>query len=93
MGEYSRNGMFMLGGVVLGMAAAAILGQQKSQVRPAVAGLISRGLDVKDQAVTALEVVKEQAEDLFAEAEDIRQKRVEAQPAVAPSGDTAGSSH
>lgn len=92
MGEYSRNGMFMLGGVVLGMAAAVVLGQQKSQVRPALAGLLSRGLDAKDQAVTAFEVVREQTEDLFAEAEDIRKKRLEAGPAVSPAGDTTASS-
>lgn len=85
MGEYNRNGMFMIGGVVLGMVAAAVLGQQKSRLRPAVASLISHGLDVKDSAVTAVETVKEQAEDLFAEAEDIRQKRVAAAPAIAPS--------
>jgi len=91
MSQHSRNGMFMLGGIVLGMAAAVVLGQQKSQVRPAIAGLISRGLDVKDQAVTALEVVKEQTEDLFAEAEDLRHKRLDAQPA-APSGDASAKS-
>ena len=75
MGYYNRSGMYMIGGVVLGMLTAAVLGQQKNRVRPAVAGLISRGLDAKDQAVSAVEVVKEQAEDLIAEADDMRQKR------------------
>lgn len=85
MGEYNRNGLFLIGGVVLGVVATAVLGQQKDRLRPAVADLISRGLDAKDQALVAVETVKEHAEDLLAEAEDLRQKRAEPLPSGADS--------
>ena len=92
MGDYNRNGMYMIGGVVLGLVSAAVLGQQKNRLRPAVAGLISRGLDVKDSAVVAAESVKEQAEDLLAEAEDMRQKRTAGTPVESAATDSSTTS-
>lgn len=89
VGDYNRNGLYLLGGVVLGVVGAALLGQQKGRLRPAAANLLSKGLDVKDQAVTAFEVVKEQTEDLFAEAEDIRSKRSTQELASASSASDA----
>ncbi len=82
MGEYNRSGIYMVGGVVLGMLAATIIGQHRSRLRPALAGLISRGLDAKDQAAIAVETFKEQTDDLFAEAEAIRQERRGETPGV-----------
>ena len=89
VGDYNRNGLYLLGGVVLGVVGAALLVQQKGRLRPAAASLLSKGLDVKDQAVTAFEVVKEQTEDLFAEAEDIRSKRSTQELATASSAGDA----
>lgn len=75
MGDYHRGGVYVLGGVLLGVIGSVLIGQQKGRLRPAATTLLSKGLDMKDQAAAAFEVAKEQTEDLFAEAEDLRQNR------------------
>jgi len=89
MSDYYRSGMYVLGGVILGAIGTALIGQQKGRLRPAAAALISKGLDVKDQAATAFEVAKEQTEDLLAEAEDLRQKRRASSESPLGSGDAS----
>lgn len=75
MGDYHRSGVYVLGGVILGVIGSVLIGQQKGRLRPAATALLSKGLDIKDQAAAAFDVAKEQTEDLFAEAEDLRQQR------------------
>ena len=77
MNENYRHGLYLVGGIALGVVAATLLGQEKSKLRPAMAELLSRGLDVKDKALVMAETAKEQFEDIMAEAEDMQTKRAE----------------
>ncbi|MBS3956801.1 MAG: hypothetical protein KGZ40_04640 [Clostridiales bacterium] len=77
MGEGYHKGLYLAGGIALGVVAAALYGREKDRLRPAAADLISRGLDVKDRALMMAETAKEQIEDIVAEAQDIQNKRTE----------------
>lgn len=86
MSEGYQRGLYLAGGIALGVVAAALLGREKGRLRPAAADLLSRGLDVKDRALMMAETAKEQIEDIVAEAQDIQSRRAE--PA-APAAKTA----
>lgn len=75
MNESYKYTLFAVGGIVLGAVGATLLSREQNRLRPAVADLLSRGLDVKDKALVFAETAKEQLEDIVAEAEDLQQKR------------------
>lgn len=83
---YSRYAVFTIGGVALGALGTLLVGRKKDKLRPAVADLISRGLDVKDKTLAMAETAKEQLEDIVAEAEDLKKRRNTSAIGSAPAG-------
>ena len=63
-----KYALFFAGGVVAGVLGAMVMQRGCVGLKPVAAGLISRGLDVKDAIAGAVEKVKEDAQDLVAEA-------------------------
>ncbi len=75
------NGLFrfalvFLGGAVVGAIGATALSRSEG-VRPMAANLISRGMDAKDSFMGKVETLKENMEDLVAEAQSSAEKRKE----------------
>ena len=70
-----KFGLFFLGGIALGALGAVALSKGKLNLKPVAADLISRGMDVKDALRSKVEAVKEDMEDLAAEARQASEKR------------------
>lgn len=70
-----KFGLFFLGGIALGALGAVALSKGKLNLKPVAADLISRGIDVKDALMSKVEAVKEDMEDLAAEARQASEKR------------------
>lgn len=70
-----KFGLFFLGGIALGALGAVALNKGKLNLKPVAADLISRGMDVKDALMSKVEAVKEDMEDLAAEARQASEKR------------------
>ena len=70
-----KFGLFFLGGIALGALGAVALSKGKLNLKPVAADLISRGMDVKDAQMSTLDAVKEDMEDLAAEARQASEKR------------------
>lgn len=83
MNEPLKYGLFFLGGMAMGTLGAVALGRGKLDFRPLAAGLLSRGLDVKDAMAEKAELIKENAEDLAAEARHLADERKARQEPVA----------
>jgi len=90
MNEYLKNGLFLAAGVALGALGAVALGKGKFSVRPAMADLLSHGMDLKEKTASVLERAKENMDDLVAEAKQAKETREsKVTPAVTPEGETA----
>lgn len=62
-----------LGGVIVGVAGLAALGRNRlniEKVKPWMTGLMGKGLVMKDAVMSRVESVKEDLEDMAAEARD-----------------------
>ena len=70
-----KFGLFFLGGIAIGALGAVALSKGKLNLKPVAADLISRGMDVKDALMSKVEAVKEDMEDLAAEARQASEKR------------------
>ena len=70
-----KFGLFFLGGIALGALGAVALSKGKLNLKPVAADLISRGMDVKDALMSKVEAVKEDMEDLAAEARQASAQR------------------
>ena len=70
-----KFGLFFLGGIALGALGAVALSKGTLNLKPGAADLISRGMDVKDALMSKVEAVKEDLEDLAAEARQASEKR------------------
>ena len=70
-----KFGLFFLGGIALGALGAVALSKGKLNLKPVADDLISRGMDVKDALMSKVEAVKEDMEDLAAEARQASEKR------------------
>ncbi len=71
-----RFALIFLGGAVVG-AIGAKAASGGEGIRPLVTNLISRGLDAKDSLMGKVETLKENVEDLVAEAHSSAEKRKE----------------
>ncbi|MHC1711504.1 MAG: hypothetical protein AB9872_05050 [Solidesulfovibrio sp.] len=91
MNEYVKSGLFFAAGAALGALTAVALGKDKFSVRPAMADLLSHGMDLKEKTASVLERAKENIEDLMAEAKQAKESREgkDAAQAVAADGETA----
>ncbi len=76
MNGFFKFALVFLGGVIVGAAGATAASRQEG-VRPLAAGLISRGMEVKDAFMGKVETLKENVEDLVAEAQTSADKRKE----------------
>lgn len=70
-----KYGLFFLGGLVLGAIGATAASKGSLNIKPVAADLISRGMEVKDALMSKVEAVKEDMEDLAAEARHAAEKR------------------
>ena len=75
MNENFKYGLFFLGGVALGAIGAVAVSRGKLDLKPFAAELVSRGIDAKDALMAKAETVRENMEDLVAEAEAASEKR------------------
>ena len=78
MNENMKYGLFFLGGLALGAIGAVAASRGKLDVKPLAADLLSRGLDVRDAVLAQVETVKENVDDMVAEAREASEKRKEA---------------
>lgn len=63
-----KYGLWFLGGIALGAVGAVAVSRGKLDFKPLATDLLSRGMDVKDALLGKAEVIKEDVEDLAAEA-------------------------
>lgn len=75
MNSYLKYALFFLGGAVAGAAVTTAVSRGKLNFKPIAADLVSRGMDVKDAVCGAVEKMKENAEDLVAEAREAQSRR------------------
>ena len=75
MNENLKYGLFFLGGAALGALGAVAVSRGKLDLRPFAAELVSRGLDVKDAVLAGAETVRENVEDVMAEAQAVSEQR------------------
>ncbi len=74
MNGFLKFALVFIGGAVIG-ALGASAASRSDGVRPMAANLISRGMDAKDAFMGKVETLKENMEDLVAEAQTSAEKR------------------
>ena len=75
MNETFKYSLFFLGGVAVGAIGAVAVSRGKLDVKPLAADLLSRGMDVKEALARKVAAVKEDMEDLAAEARAAQEQR------------------
>ena len=75
MNENLKYGLFFLGGVALGAVGAVAVSRGKLDLKPFATELVSRGLDVRDALLEKAETVRENVEDMVAEAQAASEAR------------------
>lgn len=78
MNEGMKCGLFFLGGLLVGSLGAMAISRGRLDLRPLATDLISKGLDAKDAMMARVETVRENMEDLVAEARHASEQRKEA---------------
>ncbi len=81
MSEGWKCALWFVGGLAVGALGAVAVSRGKLDFRPLAADLVSRGMDVKDALLNKMEALKEDVEDLAAEARLTSDKRKAAQEA------------
>ena len=75
MNDNFKYGLFFLGGVALGAIGAVAVSRGKLDLKPFATELVSRGLDARDALLSKAETVRENMEDLVAEAQAASEAR------------------
>lgn len=75
MNENLKYGLFFLGGAALGAIGAVAVSRGKLDLRPFATELVSRGLDARDALLARAETVRENMEDIVAEAQAASEQR------------------
>jgi hypothetical protein len=70
-----KCGLWFLGGLIVGAVGVAAASRAKLDFKPLATDLLSRGMDVKDALLSKVESIKEDVEDLTAEARLAAEKR------------------
>ncbi len=70
-----KYGLFFLGGVAVGAIGAVAVSRGKLDVRPFVTDILSRGMDVRDAVMAKAATIKEDMEDMAAEAREAQEQR------------------
>lgn len=78
MNENMKYGLFFLGGLALGALGTVAVSKGKLDVKPLATDLLSRGMDVRDAVLAKVETVKENMDDMVAEAKQVAEQRKEA---------------
>ena len=73
-----KYALIFLGGALFGGLAQAALRRSNIKLKPMAADLLSRGMDVKDAVLAKVETVKENMDDMVAEARHAAEQRREA---------------
>ena len=68
MNSVFKYGLVFLGGLAVGALGASAVKRGSLDLKPLATDLISRGMDVKDALLSKVEAVKEDMQDLAAEA-------------------------
>ncbi|WP_296305150.1 hypothetical protein [uncultured Desulfovibrio sp.] len=68
MNSVLKYGLVFLGGLVVGALGTAAVRRGSLDLKPLATDLISRGMDVKDALMSKVEAVREDMQDLAAEA-------------------------
>jgi len=77
-----RYGLMFLGGAVVGALGATAVSRGKLNVRPLAADLLSRGMEIKNTLAEKAELLRENVEDLAAEARHMADERKSAEKTV-----------
>ena len=75
MNSYVKYGLFFLGGVALGAIGAVAVSRGKLDVKPFATKVLSHGMDIKDALVAKAEALREDLEDIAAEARAQQEER------------------
>ncbi len=75
MNDYTKFGLFFLGGIAIGALGAVAVSKGKLDLKPLATDLLSRGMDMKETVVSKMETVKEDVDDLMAEARHMAEQR------------------
>ncbi|MBP3730102.1 MAG: hypothetical protein J6I40_01355 [Mailhella sp.] len=75
MNAYVKYGLFFLGGVALGAIGAVAVSRGKLDVKPFATKVLSHGMDIKDALVAKAEQLREDVEDMAAEARAAQEER------------------
>ena len=70
-----KYGLFFLSGLALGVVGTVAAARGKLDLKPLATDLVSRGMDMKDAIMSKVEAVREDMEDLAAEARQAADKR------------------
>ena len=86
MNETTKYGLIFLGGLVVGALGAVAVSRGKLNVKPLASELLSGGMELRDKIMSGVEGVKEDLEDVVAEAQvkaaERRQAKETAEAAV-----------
>ena len=75
MNENLKYGLFFLGGLALGAIGTVAVSRGKLDLKPLAADLISRGMDAKDALMAKADTIREEMEDVMAEAHAVSEQR------------------
>ena len=81
MDNTTKYGLFFLGGLVVGALGAMAVTRGKLEIKPLAADLISGGMELRDKEMAGVESVKEDIEDVVAEAQVKAEERRQSQEA------------
>lgn len=69
---------FYIGSVAVGAIGGALYMKHRHQLKPIAAGLLAKSMCLKDKALDYTAMIKEQAEDIVAEAKHINETKTQA---------------
>ncbi len=75
MNENLKYALFFFGGAALGALGACAVARGKLDLKPFATDLISKGLEVKDAVLAKADAVREDVEDMVAEARAASEQR------------------
>ncbi len=89
MNSYTKYGLIFLGGVALGALGAVAITRGKLDIKPLASDLLSGGMALRDKIMTGVEGVKEDIEDVIAEAQIKNREQTTAREAAEAAATTA----
>ncbi len=82
MDNTTKCGLFFLGGLVVGALGAVAITRGELRIKPLASDLVSGGLELRDKLMAGVESVREDIEDVVAEAQVKNMARREAREAA-----------